>query len=428
VLKGLRHPGIPMVYDIQEEKDFSYLIEEFLEGDSFYDLIEKRGPLNQDAVIRYGIQICDLVHYLHSAEEVPILYLDLQPRNLLLCHEQVKLLDFDHAATIEEANRALERFGTPGYCAPEQTCEGHLGVDTDVYQIGALLAYLWSGHAQDEEGLRQFPGKLGEIIRGCVHSDRKKRYQSAKEVRQDLEELQSKTGVFRQNQTTSLIFAFAGSRSGAGVTHLAIGLCTYLNRIGYPCLYEEKNGSGDVRAMADYMGKEPDSYGIYSVFGVPMKPHYGKAVRLKACRYPVVVRDYGDHWKEAGMDEECRGLFLVTGGKWWEQEAGRRAKEGVIAGWKDSAERIFEAEDGKEPQNLCIIYNHVAPGIVRKWKGKLKSGKSVPCFQAPVFSDPFQPAEETISFYGALTDRWIKAPEEKKGRRRFLEKVRSLVR
>ena len=426
-----------MVYDIQEEKDFSYLIEEFLEGDSFYDLIKKRGHLNQDAVIHYGIQICDLVHYLHSAEEVPILYLDLQPRNLLLCHEQVKLLDFDHAATLEEANRSAERFGTPGYCAPEQRGEGPLGVDTDVYQIGALLAYLWTGVAQDEKGLRDLPGKLGKIIRGCVHSDRKKRYQSAWEVRQELEELQSETGVFRQEQTTSLILAFAGSRSGAGVTHLAIGLCTYLNKKGEPCLYEERNPSNDVRSMAEYMGKQPDSYGIYSIFGIPVKPRYGKAVRLRSCRYPVIIRDYGNDWREAGMDEECWRLFLVTGGKWWEQENGIRVTDRL----KKDQLSADQLETGllKAGRKLCVIYNHVIPGAVKKQKRKDEPEGTGMCFRAPVFPNPFQLTETAVSFYEALTENEIEdsggnlyAPDRQarfhKGMGQVREKIRSLVR
>lgn len=399
-----------MVYDIQEEKDFSYLIEEFLEGDSFYDHIKKRGHLNQDAVIRYGIQICDLVHYLHSAEEVPILYLDLQPRNLLLCHEQVKLLDFDHAATLEEANNSAERFGTPGYCAPEQRGEGPLGVYTDVYQIGALLAYLWSGTVQEEKNLREFPGKLGDIIRGCVHSNRKERYQSAREAGQALEELQFETGVFRQYQTTSLILAFAGSRSGAGVTHLAIGLCAYLNQKGEPCLYEERNSSNDVRSMAEYMGKKPDSYGIYSVFGIPVKPRYGKAVRLRPCRYPVIIRDYGNDWKEAGMDEDCQGLFLVTGGKWWEQENGIRVKERL-----------------ETDRKVCVIYNQVLPGVVKKQKGKGEHEEKKMCFRAPVFPDPFRPTETAVSFYEALTEHWIKGSIEKKEQGQVRRKLWSLV-
>lgn len=42
ILKRLRHPGIPIVYDLEEEAFQSYLIEEFLEGDSFYDLIREK--------------------------------------------------------------------------------------------------------------------------------------------------------------------------------------------------------------------------------------------------------------------------------------------------------------------------------------------------------------------------------------------------
>ena len=86
------------MYDLEEDSSCSYLIEEYLEGDSLYTLVKSRGHLNQETVLRIGVQICDLVHYLHSAGSTPVLYLDLQPRNLLFCHGHVKLLDFDHAA------------------------------------------------------------------------------------------------------------------------------------------------------------------------------------------------------------------------------------------------------------------------------------------------------------------------------------------
>ncbi len=172
LLKRIRHPGIPIVYDLEEEEHFSYLIEEFLEGDSFYDLVKQTGHLNQDTVIRYGIQICDLVHYLHSAETIPILYLDLQPRNLLVCHEQVKLLDFDHAGSWTEVNFSQERYGTPGYCAPEQQEDKELGVYTDIYQIGALFHYLLTGHTKEKNNPEQLSKELGYIIYKCLRQGR----------------------------------------------------------------------------------------------------------------------------------------------------------------------------------------------------------------------------------------------------------------
>ena len=146
LLKELRHPGIPIVYDVEEDSEFSYLIEEFLEGNSVYDLVKSQGYLLQEAAIGYGIQICSLVNYLHLAEKTPILHLDLQPKNLLLCHGKIKLIDFGSAAVQKDANAASRRYGTPGYCAPEQWQQKDvLDVRTDVYAIGALLYFMVTG-------------------------------------------------------------------------------------------------------------------------------------------------------------------------------------------------------------------------------------------------------------------------------------------
>lgn len=395
LLKRLRHPGIPIVYDLEEEHNFSYLIEEFLEGDSLYDLIRTKGHLNQDAVIRYGIQICDLVYYLHSAEEFPILYLDLQPRNLLLCHEQIKLLDFEHADTIKRANESENRFGTPGYCAPEQQGREELGVYTDIYQIGAVLAYLSIGHTW--QGDRQeLTGQLGRIIRRCLRTDRRERYPSVLELKQELEHLYTKTEKLKKDQSTSLIIAFAGVRPGAGATHLAIGLCTYLTKQGCRCLYEEWNLSNAIRHMADNLRKEADSYGIYSIFGLPMKPRYGKAIRLKPCSYPIIIRDYGNDWRQAAEEESLSAYFLTAGGKWWEQDSGAvipdRLKEKI---------KIL---------NVTIIYNRMVRGAVKKLP------ESCSCFRAPYFSDPFQATEETDSFYAMITKDIAGMPKIKKNK------------
>lgn len=384
LLKRLRHPGIPIVYDLEEESDCSYLIEEFLEGDSLYDLMKRKGHLSQDTVIRYGVQICDLVHYLHSAEEFPILYLDLQPRNLLICHEQVKLLDFDHADTLKEANRSPSRYGTPGYCAPEQQGEEELGIYTDVYQIGAVLAFLLTGHGQTERKSTELTGRLGSIIRRCLQVDRQKRYQSALELKQDLEELLTKTDGFRQHQQTSLIIAFAGAFKGVGTTHLAIGLCTYLAGRGYQCLYEEWNRSNHVRCMAENIRKETDSYGIYTIFGLPMRPRYGEAIQLKPCSYPVVVRDYGDDWKRAVDIKTLAPCFFIAGGKWWEQKQGEEA-----------IDSLNQKRDGIR---ATVIYNRVVSGAVKKMPGKCR------CLRAPEFSNPFLHNQQTDSFYSMLSE------------------------
>lgn len=386
LLKRFRHPGIPIVYDVFDDEQFSYLVEEFLEGNSLYDLVEKGGPLNQDTAVRYGIQICDLIHYLHSAEEIPVLYLDLQPRNLLVCHGQVKLLDFDHSDTAERSNQAVSRYGTPGYAAPEQWGNGRLDVYTDIYQIGAVLCYLLTGRTEREGPVPDEFGKLSAVIRRCLREDGEERYATARQVRDELMELHSNTERGVRLQSPPLIIALVGSRPGVGVTHLAIGLTVHLNRLGYPALYEEWNDSNDVRAMAENLSAPPDSYGIYTVFRQPMKPRYGQAVSLRSSSYPLIVRDYGTDMKAVLSDEtagQLTAVWLVRGGKWWER--------GV---------RIPEALSARK--DFCVLQNQTVPGMTGYRKG---AGEQTRCYRTPVFADPFQPGEDAASFYGEILSR-----------------------
>ncbi len=408
LLKRLRHPAIPIVYDLEEDSQYSYLMEEFLEGDSLYDLVSSRGPLNQDTVIRYGIQICGLVQYLHSAETIPILYLDLQPRNLLVCHGQVKLLDFDHSDTLTRANETEERYGTEGFTAPEQRDGGYLDIRTDIYQIGAVLAYMAAGEAQRQGLAAPVPGELGAIIRKCLQRDPDLRFESAAEVGEALGGLLSNTECFSQSQSPSLTIALAGTRPGAGVTHIAVGLAVWLNRHGYPALYEEWNRSGDVRAMGERLGIPADTYGIHTIMKLPMKPRYGGAVRLEGSTYPYVVKDYGTELPRAAADADAGReagrrtvLLAVCGGKWWD--------EGSLSGIQ---ELLLPVCRGISADDLLLLFNHVVPGAVRQpaWQRKVRF-----C-QAPYFPDPFHLDGEAEAFYMALTAGFLRE-EEQKGRR-----------
>ena len=104
VLKELKYPGIPLVYDLEEDSHYFYLIEEYLEGNSLYDLIKDQGPFQEAEAVRYGRQICSLVEYLHHSCDKPILHLDLQPKNLMIWKGTVQLIDFDHAGDSDSAS------------------------------------------------------------------------------------------------------------------------------------------------------------------------------------------------------------------------------------------------------------------------------------------------------------------------------------
>lgn len=385
ILKSLRHPGIPIVYDLEEDEQFSYLIEEFLEGDSLYALVSDMGHFSKAMTVRYGIQICHLVNSLHFAKPYPILYLDLQPKNLLLCGNTVKLVDFGHAVHLSEADRLTKRYGTIGCAAPEQYSGEPLDIRTDIYAIGAVLYYMLTG--QYPGGKPVYPRAridrdIGKILRICLQKNKAGRYSSVEQLCRALERILSEEkGVFKKNQFSSLTIAVAGTRAGAGATHAAMGLAVYLQNQGLSVLYEEKHDSGSVRQFAACMNARPDRYGIFRIKGLPMLPKYGQAVSLPAHPYRVAVQDYGADWRAPGEEPGDKTL-LICAGKPWEWETTREAVSGL----------------GNLP-GLAVIYNHFCGQMRVRLPGPAKETK---VFLMPYYPNPLRYTKEAERFYGAV--------------------------
>ena len=385
ILKGLKAPGIPVIYDLEEDEDYFYLIEEYLEGLSLQELAEKEGTLSKAMTVSVGIQICRLVFYLHSAEPNPILYLDLQPKNLLLCHDTVKLIDFGQAIFLRDAGNLKKRYGTVGYAAPEQYTEDELDERTDIYAIGQIMHFLLTGRAAGKGGTKAGwnPVSLEKIIDRCLETEKEKRYPSVTVLCEELEKIQ-KDGD-RKDHISSLTIAFAGNKSGVGTTHLAIGLSAYLKIQGFPCLYEEKNGSNAVRLMAEYESAAFDSFGICRISGLLMKPLYGPAVRLKEPGGMTRVFDYGTKWQE--MTSSLADVqIMVNGGKPWDVNI------------PDDSGSAF------------VICNMAAPGVRI---GRDRQRKGTVYMKAPYFESPFDLSPEGMDFYASLMNRIWKGWEKK---------------
>lgn len=405
ILKDLRHPGIPIVYDLEEDESYSYLIEEYLEGESLFDLVKSQGHLPRELTVYYGIQLTRIIIYLHIAGEHPILHLDLQPKNLLLCQDTIKLIDFDHASSPHEANVPGERYGTIGFAAPEQyQKDGVLDERTDIYAIGVILYYMSTG--QYPQQLYDQPAgideRLGAVIGRCLKKDKEKRFSSAQELKEQLLKLQEKNpAVENCLNSSSLKIAFAGSKSGAGTTHLAIGLSVYLNNQGYPNLYEEKNESAMASELGRALGAKRDAMGLMRCGGFIWKPFYGPGVSLREPVFAIRILDYGNDYKRA-LSEGLDAIVLVCDGSFWSRESS-----------KESARITAEAS-----MSYGIIYNHMVQG------GKIvlpKGGEPERFLKAPYFSDPFKQSREALEFYGVLLKVILRGRgllEKKEGKRK----------
>ena len=106
---SLCHPGIPRVYDMEEDMDNYYLVEEYIPGESLEAYLSQQQSISQNLFFTFCEQLCDIFDYLHTQSKVPILYPDLKPEHLILCGSQLKLIDFGIAPNeITDKSRFLD--------------------------------------------------------------------------------------------------------------------------------------------------------------------------------------------------------------------------------------------------------------------------------------------------------------------------------
>jgi TolB-like protein/Tfp pilus assembly protein PilF len=219
-LAALTHPHIVTIYSVEEADGVIFLTMELLEGKPLTELIVKGGlPLPQ--LLALAIPLADA---LCAAHQKGITHRDLKPANVMVTTDgRVKVLDFGLAKLIDpsplevavsalptEALTSEGRIvGTVAYMSPEQA-EGKL-VDprSDIFSLGTLLYELATGDRPftgdtnvsvisaimkdtpraATELNTTLPREMGRIIRQCLAKDPARRYQSAIDVRNDLEEL-----------------------------------------------------------------------------------------------------------------------------------------------------------------------------------------------------------------------------------------------
>lgn len=148
MLARLNHPGIARVMDYFSQGDYSYLVMEFVEGETLEAAL-KRAPrgFDQGQALAWAGQLAVVLDYLHH-QNPPIIFRDLKPGNIMVePNGTLKLIDFGIARLFKpgQAHDTL-RLGTPGYAAPEQYGHGQTDARTDVYTLGIVVHQLLTGH------------------------------------------------------------------------------------------------------------------------------------------------------------------------------------------------------------------------------------------------------------------------------------------
>lgn len=198
LLAKLRHSALPVVHNFFVENDNYYIIMDFIEGKDLSELLKgsPEGRFPPERIITWGIEMCDILDYLHSYNP-PIIHRDIKPSNFMLSEEsgKIMLVDFGIARFFED-ERTVTLMGTRGYVPPE-VFGGRITTVSDIYSLGATLNFLLTGYDCDDEsdsgkltGHNISPG-LNKIIKKSMELKPELRFQSAKEMKEALISLQS---------------------------------------------------------------------------------------------------------------------------------------------------------------------------------------------------------------------------------------------
>src|SRR5499433_4548534 len=220
----LTHPNIVVVYDAGEEDGIFYITMELVEGKSLQALLDARQSFPLPRVLRLMEQTCSALQFAHERN---VVHRDIKPANLMLTPDDtVKVTDFGTAKILQfgTVQQTAHVMGTPSYMSPEQVKGRVVDGRSDIFSLGVLLYEMVTGE-------KPFPGQnittviykivneepipprtidpmihpgLSTVVMRALAKDPAARYQSCKEMLEDLKNYRSVTASENPSATVMM--------------------------------------------------------------------------------------------------------------------------------------------------------------------------------------------------------------------------------
>jgi serine/threonine protein kinase/Tol biopolymer transport system component len=236
-ISSLSHPNICHLYDVGQQDGISFLVMEYLEGETLADRLIK-GPLPCEQVLKCGVEICE---GLEKAHRSGVVHRDLKPGNVMLTKSGAKLMDFGLAKpagpTSPPSSGLTQTLATPRhpltaegmvvgtfqYMSPEQVEGKEADARSDIFALGAVLYEMVTGKrafegkttastiaailASEPPPISSFqplsPVALESTVKSCLAKDPDERLQSAHDVKLQLKWIQENASSSRLTAASS---------------------------------------------------------------------------------------------------------------------------------------------------------------------------------------------------------------------------------
>jgi TolB-like protein/Flp pilus assembly protein TadD len=396
-LASLNHPNIVTVHSVEQVDGVRFLTMELVEGKDLARLIGKSG-LPLERLLGIAIPLADAVSAAHARA---VTHRDLKPANIMVSTEgRVKVLDFGlaklkaHDATAGESEdptrtEAGRILGTVPYMSPEQLQGKPVDPRTDIFSLGVVLYEMATGTRPFAGGnsadlissiLRDapqpvlalnhdLPPDLARIIHHCLEKDPDRRFQTALDLRNELEELKRDLVSGTVSRSAAAVVARPSRRRlpwwGASVGILAMGIAAYMVRRGVPWPGASSAQKRLVVFTFENQGRPEDGYfaaGISEEITTRLAALRGLGVisRRSAAVYDRTGKDTRQVGKDLGVD------FILDGSIRWDRQPGTSERVRITPQliqvkddtqlWAEHYERVLK--------DIFVVQSEIAEAVV----------------------------------------------------------------